>query len=372
MRTLSVLVCVLATLAALPAAARAHKSPVEVVATGLDSPRHLAFGSRGDLFVAEAGRGGSDLCFLGGEGPACMGASGAVTEIDRRGHRFRIIGGLPSMANTPGNANGIGPHGIAVLGADQVFITNGGPTEPRDPATGADIPRETLAESTPAADLFGRVLWIRRHRAVEVADIWDFERRVNPDAAVANPAVDSNAVDLLFDGLRIVVADAGGNALDVVSPFGRVSNLAVFPGGAGHTPAYQAVPTAVVKGPDGFYYMSQLTGFPFIPGAASIFRVNPRTGAYTVFQSGFTNLMDLAFGRDGTLYALSIARNGLLNGTEGAIYAVSRRGQVRELALPAGTLNEPGGIAVGHDGLYVTNNGGSPGGGQVLKIRGRF
>src|SRR3954470_15813812 len=82
---------------------------IKVIASGLDSPRHLAFGSRGDLFVAEAGRGGTDLCFLGGEGPVCMGATGAVTEVDRRGHQFRIISRLPSMANTPGDANGIGP-----------------------------------------------------------------------------------------------------------------------------------------------------------------------------------------------------------------------------------------------------------------------
>ena len=177
-------------------------------------PRHLAFGSHGDLFVAEAGAGGSDLHFLGGEGPANMGASGAVTEVDRWGRQFRIIDKLPSMANDPGNGNGIGPHGITVIGRDEVFITNGGPTEPRAlPAApgeppGPDISREELAESTPQADLFGRVLWIRQHRAFKVADIWDFERRVNPDAAVANPAVDSNPVDLLFDGPRIVVADA--------------------------------------------------------------------------------------------------------------------------------------------------------------------
>jgi hypothetical protein len=31
----------------------------------------------------------------------------------------------------------------------------------------------------------------------------------------------------------------------------------------------------------------------------------------------------------------------------------------------------PGGITVGKDGLYVTNNAGSPGGGQVLRIRAR-
>src|SRR5690242_2805522 len=172
MKWLAVPICALALLAGLPAAARAHGSPIQVVATGLDSPRHLAFGARGDLFVAEAGRGGSDLCFFGGEGPACMGATGAVTEVDRRGHQFRIISGLPSMANTPGNVNGIGPHGIAVLGADEVFITNGGPTEPKvGGPTGPDIPREELAKSTPAADLFGRVLWITHHRAVKVADI---------------------------------------------------------------------------------------------------------------------------------------------------------------------------------------------------------
>ena len=45
---------------------------------------------------------------------------------------------------------------------------------------------------------------------------------------------------------------------------------------------------------------------------------------------------------------------------------------MRELALPAGTLNEPGGITVGNDGLYVTNNGGSPTDGQVLRVSGRF
>ena len=47
--------------------------PIQVIATGLDSPRHLAFNGRGDLYVAEAGRGGDGPCFIAGEGPACMG-----------------------------------------------------------------------------------------------------------------------------------------------------------------------------------------------------------------------------------------------------------------------------------------------------------
>src|SRR4029453_17714142 len=195
------------------APAAAATTNVDVVATGRDSPRHLAFGSRGDLFVAESGRGGSEPCFIGGEGPACMGATGAVTKIDRWGRQSRIAEGLASYANTPDNTNAIGPHGITVLGADRVFVTNGGPTEPKD-ASGSPISRDTLAAQNPVADLFGRLLLIKHHGQVRrVADLWAFERDVNPDAAVGNPAVDSNPVDVLFDRGRFVIADAGGNAI---------------------------------------------------------------------------------------------------------------------------------------------------------------
>ena len=132
MRALRVLPIVLLLALGVAPAAAATTTSVDVVATGLDSPRHLAFGSRGDLFVAESGRGGNGPCFIGGEGPACMGATGAVTKIDRWGRQSRIAEGLASYANTPGNDNAIGPHGITVLGANRVFVTNGGPTEPKD------------------------------------------------------------------------------------------------------------------------------------------------------------------------------------------------------------------------------------------------
>ena len=48
---------------------------------------------------------------------------------------------------------------------------------------------------------------------------------------------------------------------------------------------------------------------------------------------------------------------------------MSRRGVKRKLALPAGTLTEPGGIAVGrHDKLYVSNHSREAGKGEVLRI----
>ena len=292
---------------------------------GLRSPRHLDFAPSGNLYVAEAGSGGAGPCFIGGEGPACMGATGAVSKIDRRGGQTRIVDGLASYANDtdgdgvlePGEADsGIGPHGITALSDHAVFVTNGGPTAPRD-ADGNLLSRDDLAAQNRTAALFGRLLWVYgRQRFVPVADIYDFERRRNPDGG---PAIDTNATDVLYDRGRFVISDAGGNS--VLRAFGpHLSTLAVFadtpgvpnPFVPGGTVDMQAVPTGIVEGRDGAYYMSQLTGFPFPVGGASVYRINPRTGKAAVFAGGFTNIMDLAFDRSGTLYVLEIDSNGLL------------------------------------------------------------
>ena len=54
------------------------------------------------------------------------------------------------------------------------------------------------------------------------------------------------------------------------------------------------MPTSVVKGPDGAYYVGQLTGFPFPPGGANVWRVKPGHDP-EVFKGGFTNIIDIAF-----------------------------------------------------------------------------
>ena len=81
------------------------------------------------------------------------------------------------------------------------------------------------------------------------------------------------------------------------------------------------MPTAVVRGPDGAWYVSQLTGFPFTKGSASIWRIGS-SGEPKVYASGLTNVTDLAFhGR--TLYAVQIATDGLL-GLQGVLVKVPR------------------------------------------------
>ena len=365
---------------AVPAAAGAAVD-VEVIASGLDNPRHVAASDSGDIYVAEAGRGGdpatSKSCFDSAEGLACTGATGAVTRIERRfGDQERIVTGLASFAPATGDS-AIGPHGIFAAHR-AVYVTNGGPTGPTRGTPPELVLRDpTLVAEEPISRLFGTVLKLRHDGGVRpIADIWRFERDNNADAQVGNPLIDSNAVDVLADGRRLLVADAGGNTLLRRSPRGRLSVLSLFPnvdtpGPGGATIPMQAVPTSVVKGPDGAYYVGQLTGFPFPVGGAKVFRVDPATGDRTDYATGFTNVIDLDFGRDGTLYVLEIDRDSLLGEShDGGLWKVPPGGGTPErIELPAGTLTEPGGLAVGWKGrLFVSNHAREAGAGEVLEI----
>ena len=384
MRVATSLVVSVATACAVAAPASAKSIDVDVIASGLDNPRHVAVSPSGDVYVAESGRGGdhatSRSCFDSPEGFACTGATGAVTRVSRHGHRARfrqerIARRLASFAPADGSS-AIGPHGIFVSGRD-VFVTNGGPTAPTRGDPPVVVLRDpTLVAEEPVSALFGTLLKLRKHgRPQQIADIWRFEHDVNPDADVGNPLIDSNPVDVLVDRGRFLVPDAGGNSVLRVSERGAIRVLSLFPNVDTPSPfgtiPMQAVPTGVVKGPDGAYYVSQLTGFPFPVGGARVFRVNPSTGAYTTYATGFTSAIDLAFGRDGTLYVLEIDSDSILApGRAGALLAVRRGGGTpRRIPLPAGTLIEPGGIAVGRHGeLLVTNHSREAGAGQVLKI----
>ncbi|ONI80985.1 hypothetical protein ALI144C_20675 [Actinosynnema sp. ALI-1.44] len=207
---------------------------------------------------------------------------------------------------------------------------------------------------------------------VRLADIAGHEGQADPDGAGAETNPNSVAVT----PAGAVVVDAAGNSLVRVAPNGTVSTLAVFPGQLVDAPPQlglppgtkipaQAVPTSVVQGPDGAYYVSQLTGFPFPTGRASVFRVVPGQ-APTVYATGFTNAVDLAFDQDGSLYVLEVAHNGLLSGDmTGALIRVKRDGshQVVTTALTA-----PGGLTVAGGAAYVSDCGACPGTGKVIRL----
>lgn len=155
-----------------------------------------------------------------------------------------------------------------------------------------------------------------------------------------------------------VVADSVGNTLLNVSASGSTTTLAVLPS----TPV-DVVPTSVTRAPEGAEYVSELTGFPFAPGAAHIWRVVPGQQP-TGNAAGLTNVTDLAW-HNGSLYAVQLVDEGLLSGSTGSLVKV----------LPVGGLQTvvddlvfPDGVAFQGNRAYLTVGIILPGGGAVISV----
>ena len=346
-----------------PLAATDWKQPsFEVIASGLDNPRGLAFGPDRALYVAEAGRGGNGECIVNGaNATVCFGNTGAITRIsDDRVRRF--ISGLPSVAAGPESpapgTQANGPQdilfdrfgfGIATIGLGA------------DPNLRADL--------GPGGGRLARLLRFHLAGGFKFAeDLGAFENASNP----AGGTIDSNPFGIARLGGNVFVADAGGNAIIQVDD-GVLSTFAVFPNrvvpGPGGAPIpMQPVPTSVAEGPDGALYVGQLTGFPFPVGGAAVYRV-VQGAEPEVFAEGFTNIIDIAFDREGALYVLQITKNGLLSGNPvGALIKVPPGGEREEL-FP-GALISPGGMTIGRDGsIYVTRFASLPHVGDVVRIQ---
>jgi DNA-binding beta-propeller fold protein YncE len=102
--------------AAISAAARPAPA-VDVIATGLNSPRGIAISPDGNLYVAEAGTGGNGPCIPSSDGTTpCFGTTGSITRINlRTGAQDRVATGFPSLAGPTGDG-AIGPAGISFQG----------------------------------------------------------------------------------------------------------------------------------------------------------------------------------------------------------------------------------------------------------------
>jgi len=319
--------------------------------------------------VVEAGTGGSDTCLGTGPNTTCVGLTGAVTRI-AGGRQTRVVTRLPSWA-PPTLQRGSGPAAVAVrngtfyvLMQDALASSNGSNAFGPDGRTAGDL------IATPAGRARPRVL----------ANFATFEVAHNPDhgagpgSKFGNPSIDSDPYALAPFRGGFAVVDAAANDLLWVSPEGRVSVLAVFPTqrvrlttavakkiGAPsglRSLEVQSVPSCVAVGPDGALYVGELTGRPFEPGTARVWRVVPGRKPI-LFASGLTTISDIAFdGRD--LLVLELAARGLLDpASPGELLRIAPDG--RRTVLARGGLVAPTGLAVSHATIYISNNGLFPG-----------
>lgn len=365
-----------------PAPIKVPVASIEVVVDGLNNPRGVDMAADGSVHVAEAGSGGDDCVNVGtDEEPfkLCFGLTGAVTMVVD-GVEAQVGDALPSNA-------------------DETSMFSTGPDDTAEGADGTIYTVIGLGATAPERDGVGGVIDIASHFGtlmmleddgnwVEVADLAAYEFENNTDQGTnepfePGPNLESNPYSIAIDGEWLLVVDAGANALLTVTMDGTIRPYAVFPDQLVEAPPdlglpegelfpMDAVPTSVTVGPDGAYYVGQLTGFPFPVGGAKVWRLEDMNGdgdamddgEKTVYADGLTAVVDIEFGSDGTLYAVEIARNGLLAAEEagpddveavtGAIVAIAPDGSHAEVASEGLIL--PGGVAVAYDGsLYVTN-----------------
>lgn len=368
--------CSVVTLGVLPTSA--HAATAEVFATGLVNPKGIDQSPSGAIYVAEAGSGGGDCTSVPN---ACFGLTGAITRVGPTAGEdpVRIVTGLPSIySGSPRLA--VGPNDISFsrYGAPTIIMGLGGDLAVRD-------------KLGPDGANLGRLLRMTgKGRVVAVADVSAFEEAANPD----HGAVDSNPYGLEGQPGEWAVADAGANSLVRVRPNGKTDLLAVFPPRMVDAPPFlglppgakipsQAVPTSVTRGPDGYWWVGTLTGFPFPTGGASVWRVPPWGGDPELCGSGFTTIVDVAFDPFGRLYVLEISAGLKMppNGpppplkTPGRLMRLDSCGAspvtVYDNADPANgiVLEYPGGVVIGLDGAaYVTNRTLESGTGEVVRI----
>jgi hypothetical protein len=250
----------------------------------------------------------------------------------------------------------------------------------------------------------GRKLFTVNHGKPKfLAGLGKFERIVNPD----DGEVDSNPFDVTALGTkRALIADAGANAVLVANKRGGVNWIATLPdelvptdnvktlSGCPAGPAEicglpdeipaQGVATSVAIGPDGAFYVSELKGFPAPLGMSRIWRIEPDArhvhcdpdvtdGPCTLVADGFTSIVDLTFGADGTAYvteldeaswfAVEVATDGMVGGT------VNTCDSTTWTCTEAATgLTMPMAVAINDDGAFVVVSALIPGETAVVPL----
>jgi hypothetical protein len=336
----------------------ATSSPtVTTVLTGLNNPRGVMVRPTGSVYVAEAGTGGSTCQSDPEFGTTCAGLTGSITKLRHGGAVSKFETGLLSFA---------GPDGSFATGVDDVAADGDYNLDFIATSAGPDGTGITKVDAQA-----GNLLRAQAHQTPHsIGDIDDVEFGQDPDGQ--GPDSDPYGVTEGPGGAYQLVADAAGNDLLKVQD-GKVSVFAIFPNQTVETPdglaIHQPVPTRVVLGPDGNFYVGML-GSEFDNGA-SVWKVTPQ-GLISEIATGFTAIQGLAFDKAGNMYVGELVKSWA--STEegdftGALIKVAKNGTRTEIA--AGQLDAIGGVAVAPDGsLYVSTNMLFPGAGELVHITG--
>jgi hypothetical protein len=338
--------------------ATASAATVTTIATGLDNPRYLAMGPHHTLYVAEAGHGGSECipeAYPEFGGPACVGFTGGISVVNRRGVH-RVVTGLASEAM---------PNGFAATGIDGLSVLRNGTLFGIEALSEDKLstiaPKETKPISSfisaktnvKARQQLGQLIQVNRSghwRAVANVGHFDFQWAAEHKVLVPEDFPEANPYGVFAEPHVRWVVDAASNTLDEVRPNGSVSVVAFIP-----NPQHSdSVPTCVGRGPDGALYVGELTGYGNGPGKSVVWRVVPGKPP-SVWATGLTAVTGCGFAK-GHFYATEYSTHGYESQVPGAgDFVLVRPHSTRPTVIASG-LSFPQGFAAGpHGSFYVSN-----------------
>ena len=334
---------------------------VTVFATGLNNPRGLTFGPDGNLYVAEAGLGGTNSTVgqctqvVPPVGPYTNGMTASISKVSPAGVRSTVIDNLPSAQTSPAlGSDKEGVAAVAFIGNTLYALLVGGGCSHGN----ANVPNG--------------IYQVNRDQGTWtlVANLSQFIQThpiTNPDVDDFEPDGDWYGMVAVHDVLY--ATEANHQEVDRITQDGEVNRVIDL--------STQFVPPAGWKGATGIayhgnLYISTLGTFPVNPGTESIYKITP-SGNSKVAASGLTAVLGVAFDARGRMYVLETDTVAGFPGPQaagtGMVLCVNGDGTLNTVATG---LTFPTGMTFGPDGkLYVSNFGFGPfgaGAGQILRI----
>jgi len=335
-----------------------HSRPsVTKYATGLASPRGLAFGPDGKLYVAEAGVGG-EMTPTGEPGcpidiniysPYTAGYSGRVIRVSRNGRKQVVADNLPSMTDNSGAS--YGPTDVAFIGQTlYVLIEMGGCSHglPGDLPAILRVNRD--GSTTNVANL----------NAWHWANPPNFIKDTNPATTDQEPGGVFHSMIAIGRYLYVIETNRGF-VLRVDPRTGVIEKLYdMTTDNREHNPI-------VMTERDGRFFVGT---FGEDGGKSELAAFDRHFSSYTLPFKSRDPIVGLAWKRD-QLYAVEIFPYDNPWSTDTANLVTFDRRTGKRTRVLTGFASLPNGLVEGPDGALYTSNWGisfAPGDGEVLRI----